>query len=414
MELQLNFFNVINTIRKTLNCIDEKITNHGDETAYIAYKLGTSLNLDEENLKSIVIAAMFHDIGACKTDDLSNIVTFENYNYKNHSIYGYLFFKYFSPLPHMSKSILYHHEDINHLNDTIEENYANLIRICDAVSVLKIKCSHYDEFEKNVMFEINDSKKYKQDYINTFIKLNKEESICQKLFDGSYLIELDAYLNRLSYTQDEVKKYIELLGFSIDFRSENTLTHSLTVSIITKEICSMLNFNEKNKEMCIISALLHDIGKISTPIEILKYPGQLSETDFKIMKGHVSKTREILEYLDHEKIKNIASNHHEKLNGKGYPRGLTEEMLTLEDRIIAVADIFSALTEKRYYKDPLPKDEVLNILKNCTLKHELDSNIVSLVSNHYDRILNLIEVEISEFNHKLEKIKSEHMKLLSQ
>ena len=264
------------------------------------------------------------------------------------------------------------------------------------------------------MFEINDSKKYKQDYINTFIKLNKEESSCQKLFDGSYLIELDAYLNRLSYTQDEVKKYIELLGFSIDFRSENTLTHSLTVSIVTKEICSMLNFNEKNKEMCIISALLHDIGKISTPIEILKCPGQLSKTGFKIMKGHVSKTREILEYLDHEKIKNIASNHHEKLNGKGYPRGLTEEMLTLEDRIIAVADIFSALTEKRYYKDSLPKDEVLRILKNCTLKHELDSNIVSLVSNHYDRILNLIEVEISEFNHKLEKIKSEYMKLLSQ
>ena len=89
-------------------------------------------------------------------------------------------------------------------------------------------------------------------------------------------------------------------------------------------------------------------------------------------------------------------------------------MLTLEDRIIAVADIFSALTEKRYYKDSLPKDEVLNILKNCTLKHELDSNIVSLVSNHYDRILSLIQAEISEFNHKLEKIKSEHMKLLSQ
>ena len=51
MELQLNLFNVINTIRKTLNCIDEKITNHGDETAYIAYKLGTSLNLDEEKFK---------------------------------------------------------------------------------------------------------------------------------------------------------------------------------------------------------------------------------------------------------------------------------------------------------------------------------------------------------------------------
>lgn len=414
MELELNFLNVINTIRKTLNCIGETITNHGDETAYIAYKLGASLNLDEEDLKSIVIASMFHDIGACKTDDLSKILTFENYNYINHSIYGYLFFKYFSPLPHMSKSILYHHENIDHLNDTIEENHANLIRICDAVSTLKIKYSHYDEFEKNVIFKINDSKKYKQEYIDTFIKLHKEDSICKNLFDGSYLIELDAYLNRLSYTQNELKKYIELLGFSIDFRSEKTLTHSLTVSIVTKEICSILNLDEKTKEMCTISALLHDIGKISTPIEILKHPGRLSEADFEIMKGHVSKTREILECLNHEKIKNIASNHHEKLNGKGYPRGLTEEMLTLEDRIIAVADIFSALTEKRYYKDPLPKDKVLGILNNCSLKNELDSDIVSIVSNHYDRILNLIKIEISEFNHKLEKIHSEYIKLISK
>ena len=414
MELKLTFFNVINTIRKTLNCIDETITNHGDETAYLAYKLGKSLNLDEEELKSIVIASMFHDIGACRTDDLSNIVYFEDYNPKNHAIYGYLFFKYFSPMAHMSKSILYHHKDIEHLNETWEENYANLIRICDTIAVLKIKYSCYDEFEKVVISKINNPKQYKQEYIDTFIKLHEEDAICKHLFDESYLMELDDYLRGVSYTQDELRTYIELIGFSIDFRSEKTLTHSLTVSIVTKEICSLLNFDEEDKDICTLAALLHGIGKISTPIAILKYPGKLSESDFQIMKDHVSKTREILEYLNHERIRNIASNHHEKLNGKGYPRRLTEEELTLEERIVAVADIFSALTEKRYYKDSLPKDEVLRILQNCTLKNELDSDIVRIVSTHYDRILNLIEVEISEFHHKLEKIRSEHKELLSQ
>lgn len=414
MKLELNFFNVINTIRKTLNYIDETIINHGDETAYIAYKLGTSLNLDEESLKSIVISSMLHDIGACKTEDLSDIINFENYNYIEHSVYGYLFIKYFSPISHMSKSILYHHEDIDNLKNTIEENNANLIHICDAVSVLKIKCSSYNEFEKNFIFNINDPKKYKQEYIDTLIKLHKEDSICKKLFDGSYLIELNTYLNSFSYTQNELRKYIELLGFSIDFRSGKTLTHSLAVSTVTKEICSILNLDEKTKDICTISALLHDIGKVSTPTRILKYPGILSNKDFNIMKGHVYKTREILNHLGNEKIKDIASNHHEKLNGRGYPRGLNKDMLTLEDRILSVADIFAALTEKRYYRDSLPKDEVLSILRKCSLENELDSDIVSIVLNNYDIILNLIKDELSKFNNKLKRINKEYKKLLSE
>ena len=95
--------------------------------------------------------------------------------------------------------------------------------------------------------------------------------------------------------------------------------------------------------------MFHDLGKIGIPLEILENPGRLTLEDMAVMKTHVEKTAVILNGWVSEEIRDLALRHHEKLNGTGYPDGLSASQLTLPQRILAVADIFSALTGERSY-----------------------------------------------------------------
>src|SRR3990167_2949515 len=109
-----------------------------------------------------------------------------------------------------------------------------------------------------------------------------------------------------------------------------------------------------------IAALLHDIGKLSVPDEILEKPGGLSTEEFNIMRGHTYFTYHILNSIDgFDTISEWAAFHHEKLNGRGYPFHLKEGQLSIGSRIMAVSDKFSALSEDRPYRKSLTNNEII-------------------------------------------------------
>ncbi|MCR5581878.1 MAG: HD domain-containing protein [Pseudobutyrivibrio sp.] len=126
-----------------------------------------------------------------------------------------------------------------------------------------------------------------------------------------------------------------------------------------------------------MSAPLHDIGKINIPDAVLNKPGKLTDEEFEIMKGHTTAGKEIMEkaintvqgenYL--KEARNMAAYHHEKWDGSGYPEGLKGEVIPLSARIMAVADVFDALTSKRVYKDAMPFDKAMDILKKDAGTH---------------------------------------------
>ena len=143
-------------------------------------------------------------------------------------------------------------------------------------------------------------------------------------------------------------------------------------------------------EKIFLFAPLHDVGKIGIPDEILRKPGRLTEEEFEIMKTHTRLGREIVDSLvanfglgdlpDIESLRNIATYHHEALNGSGYPLGLVESEIPLEARIIAVADVFDALTNQRPYKRAWNNDEAFVALQQLAgLK--LDRDCVAAMLN---------------------------------
>lgn len=133
-----------------------------------------------------------------------------------------------------------------------------------------------------------------------------------------------------------------------------------------------MNFVEDKKIKFEIAALMHDVGKLAIPNSILNKNGSLNPKEVQIIKSHTYYTRLILSRIrGFEDITNWAANHHEKLNGKGYPLGLYGDRLSIDERIMAVCDIYEALTSDRPYRDGLPKERAIDILQRMVDNGEI-------------------------------------------
>jgi len=139
-----------------------------------------------------------------------------------------------------------------------------------------------------------------------------------------------------------------------------------------------------------IAGYLHDLGKLAVPSEILEKPAKLTEDEFNIIKSHPFYTYRILETISDLDVINIwASFHHERLEAKGYPFHNKGEDLSLGSRIMAIADVFTAITEDRPYRKKMTSDEALQVLREMAENSTLDSNLVSTLRLHYDEVNSL-------------------------
>lgn len=216
----------------------------------------------------------------------------------------------------------------------------------------------------------------------------------------------------MNATQENLKNYqlpdielnlSEILGAAkfiekiIDFRSRFTATHSSGVSAVAEELARTAGFTENECCMIKIAGYLHDLGKLAIPAEIIEKPGKLTKQEYEIVRNHVYYSYHILKNIKgFEEINRTASFHHERLNGKGYPFGLTGDMLSPSARIMCVADVFTAITEDRPYRKGMDSGSAMAVLFGMAQRDEVDSEIVSCLEKNYDRINNArIEAQIS-------------------
>jgi putative nucleotidyltransferase with HDIG domain len=162
----------------------------------------------------------------------------------------------------------------------------------------------------------------------------------------------------------------------VDAKSPFTFNHSNGVANASVTIARQLGLPRDRVIFVRHAALLHDLGKLGVSNAILEKPAKLDDEEWKIMKRHPMDTWQILHSIPHfEELSEVAASHHEKLNGTGYHRGISGDQMSKEARIIAVADIFDALTAKRPYRDSLPLEKVFDILRK-DVPHALDGDCV--------------------------------------
>ncbi len=210
-----------------------------------------------------------------------------------------------------------------------------------------------------------------------------------KLFESQQLM--------IDKQKELFKNFVDTLAASIDARDKITAGHSNRVKMYSELICEVMKLNEKATANIIHAAILHDIGKIGIRDAVLQKDGKLTDDEYKHIQEHVKITYDILNrvYISEEfkEVAEIASSHHEKYDGTGYFRKLKGEEIPLGGRILAVSDVFDAITSKRHYRDKMPIKNALDIIKSGAWKH-FDGDIVdAFFKIKLDR---LVDVFLSE------------------
>ncbi len=183
------------------------------------------------------------------------------------------------------------------------------------------------------------------------------------------------------------------LSRAAEYKDEDTGAHILRMSNYSVAVARKMGLGEKTVEAILYAAPMHDIGKIGTPDRILLKPGKLDPDEWEIMKKHATNGGRILVGSDAGFIKLgevIALTHHEKWDGSGYPKGLKGTQIPLIGRIVAIGDVFDALTSKRPYKEPFSLKKSYNIIREGRGSH-FDPDVVDAFFEAEDEILKIKE-----------------------
>ncbi len=184
------------------------------------------------------------------------------------------------------------------------------------------------------------------------------------------------------------------LGRASEYRDLETGMHIKRMSHYSAMLGRLWGMSPQEEQLLLYSAPLHDIGKIGIPDAILLKPGKLNEEEFELMKEHASIGSSMLENGENYPIiKNgqiIAEQHHEKYDGTGYPKGLKGDAIHIYARIVAIADVFDALTSKRVYKDPFSVERAVSIMKKERSKH-FDPALLDLFLENLELFLEIKE-----------------------
>ncbi|MBF0159259.1 MAG: two-component system response regulator [Magnetococcales bacterium] len=173
---------------------------------------------------------------------------------------------------------------------------------------------------------------------------------------------------------------IRRLGRAAEFRDNETGLHVIRMSHYARLIAQSLNISDEWTELIFHAAPMHDIGKIGIPDRVLLKPGRLDEEEWVIMRTHPHIGSDIIGDHDSELLRlsrQIALTHHEKWDGSGYPQGLQKKDIPLSGRIVAIADVFDALTSKRPYKEAWSVTKALEIIDQGSESH-FDPALVSI------------------------------------
>jgi len=179
-----------------------------------------------------------------------------------------------------------------------------------------------------------------------------------------HALELEPEEHRLLANEETIENICQAFAEIVDAKSPFTYRHSTGVAEAAIGISRQLGMGEEDITFMRRAALLHDVGKLSVSNSILEKPGALDKDEWDVVKLHPHYTFEILRRIPgFAELSNIAAAHHEKLNGSGYFRHWNAEQLSLEMRILTVADIFDALAAKRPYRDAMPLEKVFEIMR---------------------------------------------------
>ena len=359
-------------------------SNHGKRISSLCALMGRKLGMDEEQIRSITTCALLHDNAL--TEYI--LYKYKNTNYdgnlKLHCRYGQRNVEMLPLKYNASGLVLYHHEhaDGTGLFGKKEGEFppgAGLIAIADMIDVAhhlqRVQPDDLPSIKKEIAAQ--SGKRYTKTAAEALLTVLDKDTLIS-LHDEN-IAETAASLLPSWHADVESETIMGLAGLTakiIDFKSPFTKKHSVQIANRAWFMSGYYGFEPAKRAKVYLAASLHDIGKLSTPNEILDKPGKLTDDEFITIKNHVKCTYDLLsEITGFEEICRWASTHHEKLDGTGYPFGKISEDLDFVDRMLACTDIYQAVSEERPYHPRRSHDDTMPILWSMAEKGFIDYEI---------------------------------------
>ncbi len=397
-EIHIDLRQIILAIETAVSLVGMNDTNHGKRVGYIASQLGHVLGFSEEDIRFVFELGMLHDCGVSSEQVHSNLVNhFDWEDAHIHCEIGYKLLRNFTPLAKYAVPILYHHTPWSELSkmavSSFDARMANLIFISDRIDVLCASHAGSDILIARSSI-VESVKSYAGTYfdpamVEAFLTIEGAESFWITLDDRHitrYVWEMGNVATDQWLSLGELKHLSLILAYIVDQKSPFTAQHSVRVAGLSKFLASQYGLSGEQSAKVEIAGLLHDLGKLHMPDNILEKPGPLDPSERAVMRQHSFETFEILRHIKGmEEIARWAAFHHEEVAGGGYPFHLKAKELTIESRIIAAADIFQALVQNRPYRKGMALNDVLETIDTFAKSGKLDTGVVQLIKRHAEQ-----------------------------
>lgn len=393
--LAIDFRQVIYSLSDALDFVGIDEVQHGKRVGYMAYEIAAELGWSKEQQIDLFEMGLLHDCGVSSTNVHKHLVEYFDWTSAHiHCEVGHRLLKNFSLLEQMALPIYYHHthwqelKDLD-IDDQVKE-YANLIYMVDRIDIFC--AAHYGtdillkRKEIQQAFHEKKGEHFAPHLVEAFIKVSDKQAfwfMIQPSYIERFMVEMGAQSKTVEINLGQLRQIAEIFSQIVDAKSPFTVEHSTGVARLAGKIAELNGVDPVRRQKIEIAGLLHDLGKLRVPDQILEKPGPLTPDERAIIEQHSFETYEILHRITGiEEIARWAAYHHEKVDGKGYPFQVKNGTLEPESRIVAVADVFQALAQNRPYRGSLELPEILNLLNKMVESGSLDGEFVRLVEQN--------------------------------
>lgn len=391
MQFNIHPINLLRALSMALELSTGGLSRHHWRTALISSRIAEYTGLSNDEQHTVVYAALLHDIGAVsRWEEKQRLHHFKQSgpDIYRHAEAGYELLKNSPQLGMLAEPIRRHHDcwdgsSPSGLAGRQIPLASRIICLADRLEVLLQDDLFIFEQRPEILSAIRQlsGTYFDPDLVKALHEFARQESFWLDLVNPHYyqnfFRNIDVY-GLMKFTIDDVINIAEIFATIIDRTSSFTAIHSRSVSLIAAFLAEARGYSSEEIKAMRIAGLLHDLGKLAIPNEILEKPGKLNEWEFAVIKQHTYYTYRILAQIDgFEIIAEWAAYHHETLDGAGYPFRIGGKSLRLGSRIVAVADVFVALTENRPYRATLPLAEVEKIMRAMVENRKLDGTITA-------------------------------------
>jgi HD-GYP domain-containing protein (c-di-GMP phosphodiesterase class II) len=389
---------LIECVSRTMDMLNSKLPDHHSKTAYIATNIATTLNMNIYAMEQLAYAALLHDCGVFSLAEGNMLADFKFEEEDNdHAEKGAKLLKGLFG-PDLPEIVRFHHHKWNygegkeHLGMPVPIE-SHIIHLADRVAVLVPPGISMFSERRSIIDTITAKagSHFHPDIVAAFAGLAEKDSFWLEIGNNNLNQAIWEMIPISSSTLDldKLHAFSQLLSHLIDYKSRFTASHSAGIALVARILGFKCGLSDLMCSLIEIAAFLHELGQLAVPSEILEKPGGLEAHELELIRLHSHMTYSALKNIrGMEDIAQWASEHHEKLDGTGYPYNKNSDALSLGSRILAVADVYTALSEDRPYRKGMQKDSVISMLEKMS-GHHLDSTIVSILISSFDEINDL-------------------------